>query len=107
MRPPHWREVAIESRPRAQTWVLALARGFSPGGTWDQAITTYLMAYRLSLRAAAGKPLFGARTTCWTVAGADAVKRLSGSLAVRAPDHLALEDQVVWVSWACCGPRRA
>lgn len=98
MRPPHWREVAIESRPRAQSRVLALARSFHPHGTWDQAIESYLAAYRLALRTAAGFPLLSARTTCWTLSSPEAVRRLAGGLSTLTDvDLLRWEQQVLWL----------
>ncbi|WP_255100817.1 hypothetical protein [Synechococcus sp. L2F] len=63
MRPPHWWEVAIESRPRAEKRVLALARSFHPHGTWAAAVDNDLRAYQLALRTASGFPLLGGRTT--------------------------------------------
>jgi hypothetical protein len=100
MKPPHWRDPAIESRIRAERRVLAMARGFHPGGRWGEAIDAYLAAYRLAVRAAASMPLFGARTTCWTVSSPEAVRKLSGSLAVSPRDLMRWEEETLWLRLA-------
>jgi len=98
MKPAHWRSPEIESRPRASKRVLALAREFHPGGTWQQAIDSYLAAYQLALRTAAGFPIFSARTTCWTFSSPAAVRRLAGVLStVTDADLLEWESQVTWL----------
>lgn len=75
----YWREVVIESRPKALSRVLALAKEFGHGLPWSQCITDYLESYRLALAAARNVPALGARTTLWTVSGPAFVRRMSGS----------------------------
>jgi hypothetical protein len=97
MRASSWRTPAIESRPRASKRVLALARTFSPGGTWSDAIEVYLQAFRLAVRTGASMPVFGPRTTLWTLSSPEAVRRLSGALAITPADLHRWEEQVLWL----------
>lgn len=73
-----WREAVIESRPKALSRVLAIAKEFGHGLPWQQSIREYLEAYRLALVASRNLPALGARTTCWTVSQPAFVKRMSG-----------------------------
>lgn len=93
----YWRQLVIESRPKANARVLAMAREHRRGSNWSQQIENYLEDFRLALAAARNLPLLDARTTAWRVAGPAFVRRMAGNYRVDLPRiHEGDWRSVVW-----------
>lgn len=81
----YWRQLVIESRPKANARVLALAREHRRGKNWSEQIDHYLEDFRIALAAARNLPMLDARTTAWRVAGPAFVRRMAGAYRLDLP----------------------